>query len=115
MAKNPFEKTQFEFHRDWEDSLVRFLATEAKHAQPEHWTSLATNAETQKAAAFTALVLHGLLENKPAFRESAERAYEVYKTLAKNGSNAKDFEEWLRSGWLNLSRLDSMVNAELMH
>lgn len=115
MAANPFEKEQFQFHRDWEEALVHFLAMEAKNTQPEHWASFATTPETQKAAAFTALVLHGLLENKPALRESAEQAYAVYKTLTKTGSNVKEFEEWLRSGWLNLSRLENMLDAELRH
>ena len=35
----------------------------------------------KEAAAFSALLLSNLLENKPGFRESADKMYEVYKTI----------------------------------
>jgi hypothetical protein len=110
---NPFEKEQFEYHRQWEESLVEFLCREAKNPDIRNWLLFAGERDTREAAAFSALLLSDLLENKPGFRESASKVYEVYKAINVPDGGAKKFEEWLRTGWLNVARVANMIDAEL--
>lgn len=113
MNANPFEKTQFECHRDWEESLVEFLSREARNPDIRNWLPFATRHDTRKAVAFSALLLSDLLETRPDFRESADKVYEVYKSLMETEGGARQFEEWLRSGWLNVSRVADLLRAGL--
>jgi len=32
-----------------------------------------------------------------------------------NKYGAKNFEDWLRTGWLNVTRVANMIDAELKH
>jgi len=114
MKANPFEKAQFQCHRDWEDSLVEFLSREARKPNVGNWLPLATRLETKKAAAFSALLLSNLLENKPSFRVPVNTLYEIYRAMNVEGG-AKNFEDWLRTGWLNVTRVANMIDAELKH
>jgi hypothetical protein len=111
---NPFEKAQFKKHRDWEESLIRFLSREAIKPDVRNWLPLATRLDTKKAAAFSALLLSNLLENKPNSRVSADTVYEIYRAMNIEGG-AKNFEAWLQTGWLNVTRVANMINAELKH
>ena len=115
MNANPFEKTQFKSHRDWEESLVEFLSREARNPDIRNWLPLATRHDTKKAAAFSALLLSDLLETRPDFRDSSDKVYEVYNTLKETEGCARQFEEWLRSGWLNVSRVANMIRAGWVH
>ena len=114
MNANPFEKEQFQCHRDWEGSLVEFLSREARKPNVRNWLPLATRLETKKAAAFSALLLCNLVENKPRFRVSVNTLYEIYRAMNVEGG-AKNFEKWLRTGWLNVARVANMIDAELKH
>ena len=111
---NPFEKAQFQCHRDWEGSLVEFLSREARKPNVRNWLPLATRLDTKRAAAFSALLLSNLVENKPRFRVSVNTLYEIYRAMNVEGG-AKNFEEWLRTGWLNVARVANMIDAELKH
>jgi hypothetical protein len=113
MNANPFDKSQFKLHRDWEESLIEFLCREARNPDVNNWLLLAGNRDAKEIAAFSALLLSDLLENKPGFRESASKVYEVYKAINVPDGGAGKFEEWLRSGWLNVARVANMVDAEL--
>ena len=114
MKVNPFEKAQFMKHRDWEESLVKFLSREAINPNVRNWLPLATRLETKKAVAFSALLLSNLLENKPRLRVSADKVYDIFRAMKVEGG-AKNFEEWLRTGWLNVARVANMIDAELKH
>ena len=114
MNVNPFEKAQFKNHRDWEESLVKFLSREAINPNIRNWLSLATRLDTKKAAAFSALLLSNLMENKPNSRVSADTVYEIYRAMNIEGG-AKNFEVWLQTGWLNVTRVANMIDAELKH
>ena len=114
MNVNPFEKAQFKNHRDWEESLVKFLSREAINPNVRNWLPLATRLDTKKAAAFSALLLSNLMENKPNSRVSADTVYEIYRAMNIEGGE-KNFEEWLRTGWLNVTRVANMIDAELKH
>jgi hypothetical protein len=114
MNANPFEKEQFQCYRDWEGSLVEFLSREARKPNVRNWLPLATRLETKKAAAFSALLLCNLVENKPSFRVSVNTLYEIYRAMNVEGG-AKNFEKWLRTGWLNVARVANMIDAELKH
>jgi hypothetical protein len=114
MDANPFRKNQSTVHRDWEEALTDFLVAQAKNPQLENWVLFSVDPEAQQAAAYSALVLHGMLEGKADFKKSANEAYVAYKTLAPE-SGAEGFQSWLRTGWLNLARVESMVLAELRY
>ena len=92
---------------------MKFLSREARNPDIRNWLSYADKSDAKEAAAFSALLLSNLLENKPGFRESADKVYEVYKAIDVPDGGAGKFEEWLRSGWLNVSRVANMVDAEL--
>ncbi|MCK7509245.1 MAG: hypothetical protein MZV70_37880 [Desulfobacterales bacterium] len=62
------------------------------------WLPLATRLDTKRAAAFSALLLSNLVENKPGFRVSVNALYEIYRAMNVEGG-AKNSEEWLRTGW----------------
>jgi hypothetical protein len=113
---NPFEKSRFECHRDWEASLVKFLAREARVPDIRNWLEFATPEPNVRAsAAFTALLLSDLLETRPAFRETADKAFEIYEALKMTENTTEAFEQWLRSGWLNVARVSAMLDFELAH
>ena len=113
MNANPFDKSQFECHRDWEESLVKFLCREAKNPDIRNWLPCVGKPDSKEAAAFSALLLSNLLENKHDFRESAYKVHELYMAIDVPDGGAGKFEEWLRSGWLNVSRMANMIDAEL--
>ncbi|MHB8414834.1 MAG: hypothetical protein ACYDB1_05530 [Acidiferrobacteraceae bacterium] len=113
MTVNPFDKTQFEGHRAWEECLVSFLVQEAKLPDVRNWLPLSGEIGAKRSAAFSALLLSSLLESKPGFAESSDKAYEIYNTLIEGDGNARKFEDWLRSGWLNISRIASSFAVAL--
>ena len=45
---------------------------------------------------------------------SVNTLYEIYRAMNVEGG-AKNFEEWLRTGWLNVARVAIMIDAELKH
>jgi hypothetical protein len=114
MKANPFEKSQFKCYRDWEGSLVEFLTIEALNPNVRNWLPLASGLDTKKAAAFSALLLSNLVENKQRCRVSVNTLYEIYRVMNVEGG-AKNFEDWLRTGWLNVTRVANMLDAELKH
>lgn len=113
MSGTSFEKPLFSSHRDWEESLVKFLASEARSPNVNNWVS--PDGSHDVAAAFSALLLSNLLEPKPGFRESSSKLRDIYKTLSQPEWGAKKFEEWLRSGWVNVNRVANMLDVELRH
>lgn len=115
MDANPFKKNQYSVHREWEEALTDFLAAQAKNPQLESWVLFSVDPEAQQAAAYSALVLHGMLEGNANFKKSADEAYVAYKTLSTPESGAEGFQAWLRTGWLNLARVEGMVLAELRY
>lgn len=111
---NPFDKSQFACHRDWEASLVTFLGREAKAPDISNWLEFATAEPSVRAsAAYTALLLSDLLEVKPGFRETADTTYQFYNALKVSDKETEAFEQWLRSGWLNVARIADLLEFEL--
>jgi hypothetical protein len=115
LKANPFAKAQFCCHRDWEESLLAFLSNEAKNPDVRNWLAFCVQPEPQEAAAFSALLLSDLLETKPGFKEPSAKIYQIYRTLCRAGDGANKFEMWLRSGWLNVSRIACLLDARLKH
>ena len=112
--QNPFEKSRFACHRDWEESLLTFLAREARAPDIRNWLEFATAEPSVRAsAAFSALLLSDLLEVRPAYRATADAAYRFYNTLKVSDNETEAFEHWLRSGWLNVARIADMLEFEL--
>jgi hypothetical protein len=111
---NPFVKSRFACHRDWEESLIAFLAQEAKAPDIRNWLQFATEEPGIRAsAAFSALLLSDLLEVRPAFRETADMAYQFYNALKETEDETEAFAHWLRSGWLNVARIADRLEFEL--
>lgn len=113
MGDNPFDKSAFKVHRDWEESLVSFFVDEAKSPNVDRWLAMATACDDANRVGYSALLLSNLVENKPGFRESAETLYGVYEQLKGVDCGAKEYEGWLRTGWLNVSRVADMLNVKL--
>jgi hypothetical protein len=114
MKQNPFEKSRFACHREWEESLITFLAREARAPDIRNWLRFATAEPSVRAsAAFSALLLSDLLEVRPAFREAADTTYQFYNALKLTDNETEAFEHWLRSGWLNVARIADMLEFEL--
>jgi hypothetical protein len=81
-----------------------------------NWLEFATPEPNVRAsAAFTALLLSDLLETRPAFRETADATYQFYNALKIPDNEIEAFEQWLRSGWLNVARIADMLDFELAH
>jgi hypothetical protein len=112
--QNPFDKSRFACHRDWEESLITFLAREARAPDTRRWLEFA-NAEpnVRASAAFSALLLSDLLEVRPDFREEADTTYQLYNALKVADNETEAFEHWLRSGWLNVARIADLLEFEL--
>ena len=116
MKQNPFEKSHYKFHRDWEASFIKYLAREARAPDIRNWLEFAAAEPNVKtAAAFSALLLSDLLETKPDFRETVDAVYQFYKVLKMTENETEDFEQWLRSGWLNVARVADLLDFELTH
>jgi hypothetical protein len=115
MSANPFDKKQFKVYRDWEKSLVEFFVLEAKKPNVTHWLSMVNGADSPRSVAYSALLLSNLVGSKPQYSESAKALYSVYEMLSEKRSNASEYEAWLRTDWLNVSRVANMFKAELTH
>ena len=115
MSVNPFNKKQFKAYRDWEQSLVGFFVLEAKQPNVKHWLSMVKGADPTISVAYSALFLSNLVSGKPCYSESAKTLYSVYETLSEKNSSASEFEAWLRTDWLNVSRVANMFKSELLH
>jgi len=112
--QNPFEKSRFACHRDWEESLITFLVREARAPDITNWLQFAAaEPSVRVSAAFTALLLSDLLEVRPAFRETADATYQFYNALKVTDNETEAFEHWLRSGWLNVARIADLLEFEL--
>jgi hypothetical protein len=114
VKPNPFEKSHFKCHRDWEASFIKYLAREARAPDIRNWLEFAAaEPNVKNAAAFSALLLSDLLETKPDFRETVDAVYQFYKVLKMTENETEDFEQWLRSGWLNVARVADLLEFEL--
>ena len=114
MAVNPFNKKQFNAHRDWEQSLVEFFVHEVKQPDVRHWLSMVNGAESCNTVAFSALFLYNLVSNKPRYADSANTLYSVYEMLKGEKTDASEFEAWLKTDWFNVSRVANMFKVELL-
>jgi hypothetical protein len=116
LEANPFKKSDFRYYRDWEASLIKFLAKEARTPDLRNWLELsAAEPDVKTAAAFSALLLSDLLETRSDFRERSRTMYRFYETLRRPENETEAFEQWLRSGWLNVARVADMLGNELRH
>lgn len=96
--------------------MVKFLAKEAKNPNLRNWFELSAAApDVKSAAAFSALLLSDLLETRPEFQRTSYTVYQLYEALKNRGDETEAFEQWLRSGWLNVARIADMLNFELSH
>jgi len=55
------------------------------------------------------------LETRPAYRETVDAEYKFCKVLTMTENETENFEQWLRSGWLNVTRVADLLDFELTH
>ena len=113
MNANPFVKDQFKCYRDWEDALVAFLSHEARDPSMDRWLEVGADERAKEAATFCALLLGNLLTKKAGFVSAGEKAYEAYAQLSGGLTSAREYEQWFRTGWLNVSRAADALSAKL--
>ena len=113
MGTNPFEKNEFGCYRDWEESLVNFFIKQSTCPVAAEWLFFVVDDESQKKAAFCALLLSNLLENKTGYRETSDKVGEVYAILKNESIGAIQYGEWLRAGWLNVPRIADVIKLRL--
>ena len=113
MGANPFNKCGFSCYREWEAALLDFFVKESASPETAEWLLFAVDDESRKMVAFSALLLSNLLENKPGYKVPSDKAGEVYAALKNESMGHVQYGEWLRSGWLNVSRIADSIKFRL--
>lgn len=114
MSVNPFIKSCFSTHRDWEEALLVFLVNEIKHPDLKHWYSFANeSADVKRTAGCCALLLCNLIRNNKAFSANLLALRSISNELLGSNSDVEDYGAWLKSGWVSVSRLASMLKHRL--
>lgn len=114
MNVNPFDKSYFATHREWEEALLVFLENEAKSPDVKHWNPLTNeDQEIKKTAGFCALLLCNLIGNKDAWKVNSLTVRSISKELLGLESVVEEYGVWLKSGWVSVSRLSDMLNQRL--
>jgi len=112
MPGNVFEKTEFSCFRDWEEALLKFFVNESIEFNTDHWIVAVKN-NNGKTVRFCALLLSNLLDGKDDYVDACSKAYSVYESLRDVGSGVNEYDAWLRTGWVNVSRIASILNDQL--
>jgi hypothetical protein len=112
---NPFCKESFATYRDWEDTLLRFFVAEANHPRLSDWEELALSADPL-CLAYSALLLSCLVQSKPKVSKSSAVLLDVCQKLGgKTDHDLVDYNAWIQTNWLNVSRIANRLKAELAH
>lgn len=107
VAISPFEKESFTTYREWEETLIKFMAEQSKKPNLVSWQKLITSEKTLETACFCAMVLANLIEYD--FYEQSRNLFQIAEQL--KVVKTHEFENWLRSGWLNLADVKDGLQA----
>lgn len=107
MANNPFEKESFATYRDWEETLIKFMAEQAKSPSLDSWQKLSTSTKTLEIAACCATVLANLIDYD--FPKQSRNLFQIAEQL--KAVTTPELETWLRSGWLNIGDVKDSLHA----
>jgi hypothetical protein len=113
MGANPFDKCGFGCYREWEESLIDFFIKESANPETAEWLIFAVDDESRRTVAFCALLLSNLLENNPGYKASSDKVGEVYAALKNESMGHVQYGEWLRAGWLNVTRIADAIKFRL--
>lgn len=108
LASKPFEKESFTNYRQWEEALIKFMAKQSKEPDLLSWQKLITS-ETAEIACCYAMVLANLIAYD--VHEQSRKLFQIAAQI--KVVTTKEFENWLRSGWLNLADVKDSLEAML--
>ena len=106
---NPFEKKSFVKYRDWEESLVEFMAEQAENPNLLSWQRLATSEKALDNACCCAIILANSIEYY--YDEQSRKLLQISDQL--KDITADGFNTWIGSGWLDLPSIESSLQALL--
>ena len=108
-VSNPFEKESFVKYRDWEESLVEFMAEQAKNPNLLSWQQLIRSEKALDNACCCAIILANSIEYY--YYEQSRKLFQIsdqLKDITTDGLNT-----WIRSGWLDLPSIESGLQVLL--
>lgn len=113
MHDNPFVKGNFKCYRDWEDALLTFFLSEAKSPNFLNWVKFSNDCNEVDHVVYSALFLSNLLETNNDYKDQSSKLYDIYNTI-KSEQDGQNFNEWLKSGWVDLARVASSLKSKLV-
>ena len=108
-VNNPFEKESFVKYRDWEESLVEFMAEQAKNPNLLSWQQLIRSEKALDNACCCAIILANSIEYE--YSEQSRKLFQISDQLKKIATD--EFNTWLQSGWLDLPSTESSLQVLL--
>lgn len=111
LVTNPFEKDSFIAYRAWEESLIKFMAGQAKNPDMSSWQKLIASEETLEIACCCAIVLANLIAYD--FPEQSRNLFKISAQL--KAVTTHELENWLRSGWLNIADIEDGLQVMLVN
>ena len=108
-VSNPFEKESFVRYRDWEESLVEFMAEQAKNPNLLSWQQLVTSEKALDNACCCAVILANLIEYD--YYEQSHKLFQISEHL--KAITTRELNTWIGSGWLDLPSIESSLQALL--
>ncbi len=109
IAFNPFEKESFTTYREWEETLIKFMTEQSKAPDLLLWQKLITSEKTSEIACCCAMVLANLISYD--FYDQSRKLFQIAAQL--KVVKTHEFENWLRSGWLNIADVQDALEATL--
>ena len=108
-VSNPFEKESFVRYRDWEESLVEFMAEQAKNPNLLSWQRLATSEKALDNACCCAIILANSIEYD--YHEQSHKLFQISEQI--KDITTGELNTWIRSGWLDLPSIESSLQVLL--
>lgn len=100
---NPFEKKSFTKYRDWEESLIEFMAEQVKSPNLLLWQQLMTSEKSLNNACCCAIILANTVEYE--YSEQSRKLFQISGQLKEITTD--EFNTWLQSGWLDLPSINN--------
>ncbi|PSB02795.1 hypothetical protein [Merismopedia glauca] len=108
-SPNPFEKESFARYRDWSESLVNFMAEQAKNPHLLSWQQLITSEKALENACCCAIILASSIEY-----EYSSQSCKLRQIAAQlKAITTDELNTWLQSGWLDVTGLENSWHALL--
>ncbi len=106
---SPFEKESFAQYRDWEESLVEFMAEQAQNPNLLSWQQLVTSEKALDNASCCARILANSIEYY--YYKQSRKLVQISDQL--KNITTDEFNNWIRSGWLDIPSVESSLHVLL--